>query len=171
MRNIVLVGFMGTGKTAVAKALSRRLNMKYVSTDCLIEKKEKISISDIFSKKGESYFRKAENDAVKEASFLEGAVIDAGGGAVIDPENVRSLKKKGTLVCLWASPEVILERTKRGAHRPLLNVAEPLKEIAKLLDYRKQFYERADHHIHTSGIPVEKVAGEIERILKDEEAG
>ncbi|UCD54636.1 MAG: shikimate kinase [Candidatus Omnitrophota bacterium] len=161
MRNIVLVGFMGTGKTQVAKALSKKLGMKYVSTDALIEKKEKTTISDIFSRKGEGYFRKTEKDVIKDVSLMQNIVIDAGGGVVIDPENIKHLKKNGIIVCLWASPEVILERTKKYAHRPLLNVADPLKKIKELLAFRKSFYEKADYHIHTSKMTLEEVMDEI----------
>ena len=165
MKNIVLVGFMGTGKTAVAKEAAKKLNLKYVSTDELIEKKENTSITDIFSQKGENHFRRIEKDAIREVSNLEGVVVDAGGGAVTDPENVENLKKKGVLICLWAEPEVILERIKKFRHRPLLNVKNPLDKIRQLLDHRKPFYERADCHIRTSKMPVEKVVSEIERIM------
>jgi shikimate kinase len=167
MKNIVLVGFMGTGKTSVARALSRKLGMKYVSTDEFIEKKEKTSIADIFSGKGENYFRKAEKDAVKGLSLMENVVIDAGGGAVTDPENVEHLKKKGIIVCLWAEPEVILDRTKKYTHRPLLNVGNPLEKIRELLMVRKPFYERADYHIHTSKMTPGQVVEEIERTVKN----
>ena len=165
MKNIVLVGFMGTGKTAVAKEAAKKLNLKYVSTDELIEKKENTSITDIFSQKGENHFRRIEKDAIREVSNLEGVVVDAGGGAVTDPENVENLKKKGVLICLWAEPEVILERIKKFRHRPLLNVKNPLDKIRRMLDHRKPFYERADFHIRTSKMPVEKVVSEIERIM------
>ena len=167
MRNIILVGFMGTGKTVVARALSEKLGMRYVSTDHLIEEKEKTSISDIFSKKGENYFRKAEKDVIKDVSLMENVVVDAGGGVVIDPENVEYLKKKGIIVCLGASPEVILERTKKYTHRPLLNVADPLKKIKELLTYRKPFYERADYHIYTLRMTLEEVVDEIIRRVKN----
>ena len=165
MRNIVLVGFMGTGKTAVAKILAEKLGMKYVSTDDLIEKKEGMPITDIFSKKGENRFRSVEKDVVRGVSEMENAVIDAGGGAVMDNENIENLKKKGTIICLWAEPETILERTKKYGQRPLLNVENPIEKIKELLNYRKPFYERADYHIHTSRMSAEKVTDEIERIL------
>ena len=167
MRNIVLVGFMGTGKTAVAKEISRKLGMKYISTDDLIEKKEKISISDIFSQKGENYFRKTERDVIKDVSKMENVVIDAGGGAVIDPENVRNFKKKGVLICLWAEPEVILKRTESFTHRPLLNINNSLNKIKELLDFRKPFYERADYHIRTSNMSVQDVADHVKKVLKN----
>ncbi len=171
MRNIVLVGFMGTGKTQVARALSEKLGMKYVSTDSFIEEKEKTSISDIFSKRGEGYFRKAEKDVIKDVSLMENVVVDAGGGVVIDPENLERLKKKGIIVCLWASPEVILERTKKYTHRPLLNVDDPLKKIKELLTLRKPFYERIDCRIHTSKMTLEEVADEIIRRVKNARLG
>ena len=167
MRNIVLVGFMGTGKTVVAKELAKRFGTKYVSTDALIEEREKTAISEIFSKKGEGYFRKAEKDVVSAVSKMENVVIDAGGGVIIDPENVKNLKEKGVIICLWSKPEVILERTKKYAHRPLLNVKDPLAKIKELLNSRKHFYERADFHIHTSKMSVEKVTAEVERAVTD----
>jgi len=167
MRNVVLVGFMGTGKTVVAKSLAKKLSMKYVSTDNLIEEKEKMSIRDIFSKKGEAYFRKTETEVVKRVSSMEGVVVDAGGGVVIDERNIELFKKKGTLVCLWAEADTILKRTKRFAHRPLLEVRNPRVKITELLASRKTFYERADHHIMTSGMSVEDVVKETERIVKN----
>lgn len=158
---------MGTGKTSVAKILSARLGMKYVSTDDMIEKKEGISIREIFLEKGESYFREIEKDVIKAVSLEENAVIDAGGGVVIDADNVKNLKKSGIVICLWAEPEIILQRTKRYAERPLLNVADPLGKIKELLEYRKPFYERADYHINTSGMSAEEVAHETERTVKN----
>lgn len=167
MQNIVLVGFMGTGKTVVAKGLSKRLDMKYVSVDDIIEKMENASINDIFSRKGEKYFRNLEKIAVRDASQMENAVIDTGGGVVMDPENMKNLKKRGVIVCLWAEPETILERTKKYADRPLLNVPDPMKNIRELMDYRKPFYKTADHHIDTSGKSIDKVLDDVERILKN----
>jgi len=167
MKNIVLVGFMGTGKTTVARAVAKKLKMRYVSTDELIEKSENLSISDIFSEKGERHFREVEKIAVKEASGMQNAVIDAGGGVVMDPENIARLKKKGVIVCLTAAPEVILDRTKKYTHRPLLNVDDPLAKIKELIEKRKPFYARADYSIDTSMLPREEVVREIERVAKD----
>lgn len=167
MKNIVLVGFMGTGKTAVARKLSEKLGIKYVSTDDLIKEREKADIADIFAKKGEAYFRKVERSVIEGASTMENIVLDAGGGAVMDPDNVKDLKKKGIIVCLWVEPDIILERTKKYTHRPLLNVDNPLAKIKELLAVRKPFYDRADHHIYASKMTVEEVANEIERIISN----
>ena len=167
MQNIVLVGFMGTGKTSVAKKLASRMHMKYVSTDDLIEKKEGIPISEIFSKKGEDYFRKIETKIVKELSLLEGLVIDSGGGIVTNQENINDFKKNGIVVCLWAEPETILKRTGKETHRPLLNVEDPFNKIKGLLKARKPFYETADFHIHTGDLTAEEVACEVERIANE----
>lgn len=163
-RNIVLVGFMGTGKTAVAKALAEKLDMRYVSVDDLIEKREKMAIKDIFDKEGEPYFRKVEKEVVFDLSGTSGRVIDSGGGVVLDEENMNNLKNSGIVICLWAEPETIHERTRRNSHRPLLNVKDPLGRIKKMLEDRSPFYNGADFHIRTDGLAVEQVVKKIERI-------
>ena len=167
MKNIVLVGFMGTGKTTIAKILSGKLGMKYISTDDMIKAGEKSSIADIFSKKGESYFRKIEKEAIRYVSGMDGVVVDAGGGVVIDAENIENLKKKGLLVCLSAAPEPVLERTKAYSHRPLLEGADPLSKIKELMESRKQFYKRADFCVDTGGKSPTEVSSEIERIINE----
>lgn len=162
MKNIVLVGFMGTGKTAVSKALAAKLGREFVELDDIIEKKEGIPIREIFEKKDEPYFRNLEREAVREASRKEGIVISAGGGAIVDEENLRNLRKNSVIVCLEASPDVILKRTKGNTCRPLLNVSDPKKEIEGLLKKRAPYYKKADHHINTDKLSVDEV---IEKII------
>jgi len=166
MKNIILVGFMGTGKTAVAKVLAEKLKRKYVSTDGLIEAREKRSIKDIFAKEGEKYFREVESAVIRNVCKKNGQVIDAGGGAILDPANLATFRKNGVVVCLWASPEVILERTKRNDSRPLLNVEDPIGRIKTLLEYRRPFYNESDLHVDTSECGVEEAASRIESLLK-----
>ena len=110
MKNIVLVGFMGTGKTVVAKRLAERLKREFLELDAVIEKKEGMSIKDIFEKKGEPYFRKLEKAVVKEAAQKQGLVISAGGGAIIDEENFKTLKPNSIIICLQALPDTIIQR-------------------------------------------------------------
>jgi len=166
MKNIVLVGFMGTGKTAVAKLLARRLKMHYVCVDDLIEKHEGHPITDIFSASGEEYFRKIESEIIRDISDKSGQVIDAGGGAVLKEENVKNLKKNGILVCLTATPDVIYDRIKSQGTRPLLNVLEPKKKIQELLLKRAQYYAKADFTIDTSDLTVEQAVEKIKKILQ-----
>ena len=161
VKNIVLVGFMGTGKTNVGRLISQELNMEYVNTDDLIEKKEGMSINDIFSKKGEPYFRQVESEVIKEVSQKDSSLIDAGGGVVTSELNVKGLKQKGIIFCLNATPEEILKRTKRYSHRPLLNVADPLAEIKVILKNRTEYYKRADYQIETTGKTADEVSKEI----------
>jgi shikimate kinase len=166
MRNIVLIGFMGTGKTTIATKLALRLNMRYVSTDDLIEKKEKRTINEIFTDSGEDYFRNVESEVVAEVSGQAGLVIDCGGGAVIRDENVENLKSSGVIVCLTAEPEVIMERTKKYKHRPLLNVEDPKRKIIDLINKRRPYYARADYFMDTGKLTIAQVIEKIAEIVK-----
>lgn len=166
MKNIILVGFMGTGKTAVGKALARRLNMKFVDMDDIIEKREGMNIAKIFAEKGEPYFRSAEKEVTKEISKQSNLVVAAGGGAVIDEENVRNLKSGGIMICLNADTDKILERTKGHVHRPLLNVPDPKSKISELLAKRAKYYARADSQIDTTDLTIDEVVEKISEMLK-----
>lgn len=163
MRNIVLVGFMGTGKSVVGRKLAAKLNRDFVELDNMIESKEKMPIKDIFEKKGEPYFRTVEKEVVKEAGSGKGVVISAGGGAIVNEENLNNLKKNGIIICLTASPDVILKRTAGLKTRPLLNVPDPEKQIEKLLETRRTCYEKADFSVETDYLSVEQV---VEKILE-----
>jgi shikimate kinase len=161
MKNIVLVGFMGTGKTAVGKLLAARLKKQRLCLDDMIEWKIGKPIVEIFESDGESFFREVEKEIVKAASRDKDAVIDAGGGVVIDEENVKRLKEHGMIICLQARPEVIYERTKGLLHRPLLNTPDPVESIKALLDEREQYYNRADYTIDTSELTPDEVVEKI----------
>jgi len=160
MQNIYLVGFMGTGKTVIGKELSRQKKMHFVDLDELIEAREKRDILEIFAKDGEAYFRKMERQLLSEISHKENYVVSCGGGIVIDPENIRIMKASGTMICLSASADVILERTQKFRHRPLLNVANPKEKITSLLAARAPYYGQADKTINTSHISVKEVVKE-----------
>jgi shikimate kinase len=175
MKNIILLGFMGSGKTTIATKLSHRLNMRYVSTDDLIEKREKCTINEIFTKKGEDYFRDAEALAVRDACSMEDVIIDLGGGAVIRDDNWQNIRACGISICLTADENAIMERTKKYKHRPLLNVEDPKQKIRSLMAKRAAFYARADHCIDTGKLTVkqvlEKIVGIVENYSAKPEAG
>lgn len=164
--NIVLTGFMGTGKSQIGKRLAKELRMSYLDTDELIEEREKDSISAIFKKRGEKYFRGLETKVVKEVALLDNYVISTGGGVVLGEENIRVLKKNAFVICLLASPQVIFERTKGNEKRPLLEVNNQKKRIGELLELRKPYYERADFSVDTSTLSSEEVVGKIVEFLE-----
>ena len=166
--NIVMVGFMGVGKTTISRKLAGILGLKYVSTDELIEKREKRKIKEIFARDGEQYFRKVEKEVVKKVAGQDGQVIDAGGGVVLDGENMEMLKKKGIVICLSARPEVILERMKDKNDRPLLNVPDRLERIKQLLQHREPFYKQAHYTIDTSDLDVNDVVKKILQVIGDD---
>ncbi|MFH1776706.1 MAG: RNase adapter RapZ [Candidatus Omnitrophota bacterium] len=160
--NIVLVGFMGTGKTAVAQKIADILKMYYLDVDNLIEEREQRKIVDIFAASGEEYFRKVERAIVSDISKKENLVAACGGGVVLNKANMDNLHRNGIIICLSARPEIILERTADYRHRPLLNVADPLKQVKQLLEKRARYYAQADVTIDTSDLSIDQV---IEQIL------
>ena len=166
MKNIVLTGFMGTGKTAVGKKLSRLLNMELVDVDTEIEKSQKMTVKEIFKNFGEPRFREIETEMIKKLSGKENIIISTGGGAVLKQENMDILREKGIIVCLMAKPETILSRTSHNSNRPLLHVEDPFGKINELLNFRKPFYERADIMIDTEGKTPIQIAEEIIEKIK-----
>lgn len=161
MKNIVLTGFMGTGKTEVGRILSLKLGYSLVDADTEIEKEQGITITEIFKQYGEIKFREIESDVIKRLSELENTVISTGGGAVLRQENMDNLRKNGIVICLTASPETILKRTSNNNDRPLLQVENPLQKIKELLEFRRPYYEKADIMIDTEGKSPLQVAEEI----------
>jgi|TARA_B100001971_G_C18260260_1_gene586115 shikimate kinase len=161
--NVALIGFMGSGKTAVSKVLSEKLNKCFVELDSLIEQKVGKSISQIFAKDGEIAFRQLEIELVKEIAQGKNQVIACGGGIVLNKINIDRLKSEAMIVYLTASGAVILERTSAVKNkRPLLKSSNKEETINKLLRFRKPFYERAaDITIDTSKLDINAVADEI----------
>lgn len=162
MSNIILVGFMGTGKSAVGKMLARRLNRPFVDLDRQIEKEAGRTVQQIFERDGEPAFRKMEAKGVREAAALKEHVIATGGGVMCSEENVQVLKANGVLVCLTAGADTIMERTSASlGSRPLLAGADPKQRIEELLKLRAPYYARADITIDTTGRTLKEVSEEI----------
>ena len=162
--NIVLVGFMGTGKTSVGRRLASQLRMRYVDTDDIIERDSGRRISDIFSEDGEPAFRDLESDAVCKASKLYNHVISTGGGAVLRETNMKVLKQSGIIFCLTATPEEIYRRVRHQSHRPLLQTPDALAKIQSMLAERKPYYAEADYMVRTTGRPFREITGYIKHI-------
>ena len=162
--NIVLVGFMGTGKTSVGKRLSTLMRMRYIDTDSVIERDNERAISDIFAEDGESVFRQLESEAVEQVSNLYNFVISTGGGVVLNEGNVAKLKENGIVFCLTASPEEIYERVGHQTHRPLLQTPDPLETIRTMLDERAPYYAKADYTMDTTGRSFDEIVVHIKNI-------
>ena len=159
--NIVLFGFMGTGKTTVGRLLSRRLGFSLVDMDEIIESREGRPISRIFADNGEPYFRERERALVVELATKNGQVVATGGGVVLNPDNVADFSRSGLAVCLKASPEAILARVLRETHRPLLEEGDKARRILKLLAARRALYDAVPLGVDTSGLTPDEVADRI----------
>lgn len=160
-KNIVLTGFMGTGKSSVGRRLARKLGLRFVDTDDLITDQAGISIREIFEGYGEDKFREVERQVVRRVSDEKGLVIATGGGVVLNRENMEDLRKNGIIICLTASPEKIMERTGGKDSRPLLNAEERENKVREMLEYRRPFYADADISIDTSAMDQQKVTAMI----------
>lgn len=164
--NIFLIGFMGAGKSTIAKVLQKELNMTLVEMDERIVKEQGMSINDIFAQKGEQGFRDIESQLVLDIVTNENAIVSCGGGVVVRPENVENMKKNGKIIFLTATPETILERVKEGKDRPLLNGHMNVEYISELMGKRKDLYESAaDIKVATDGKTVGEICTEIIQIL------
>jgi shikimate kinase len=149
IRNLALIGFMGTGKSTVGSMVAQHLRFRYVDTDALIESRLGRPISAIFAQEGEAWFREQERQLVAEFVTCDPTVFATGGGLAANEENLASLKQHALVVCLWASPETIWERVKCHSHRPLLQTPDPKASVQQLLVKRIPFYRQADVLINT----------------------
>lgn len=160
--NIALAGFMGTGKSAVGRALARRLGRPFLDMDDVIEQRCGCSIGTIFARDGEPTFRAMEKALVRELSERKELVIACGGGVALDPENIRMLETSGLLVCLQSSPETILKRVGLDTHRPLLEGADDkLGKIRELLAARRDTYAVIRRQVSRDHQDIEKTVDEI----------
>ena len=164
--NIILTGFMGTGKTTLGRLLADKIGYQFIDTDTLIEMQIGQTISDFFQHQGEAAFRKLESKLVKNLAQKQGLVIATGGGLVLDPNNVAMLSKTGRIICLTASPEEILARVaKQQDVRPLLQGEDPLKKITQLLQQRDSVY-RQFPQFSTSKLSREELLNQLVRFTQ-----
>ena len=161
IRNLTLIGFMGTGKSSVGRMAADALHFTYLDTDDVIEARAGISISELFEKHGEQVFRDWEKRLVEELTRRTKTVISTGGGLPANEANFVSLQSHSLIICLWASPEKIYQRVKGQTHRPLLNQADPVAKIRELLAAREPFYRRADVLVNTDFRSAREVATQV----------
>lgn len=149
MKNYVLVGYMGCGKTTVGKNLARICNMKFLDTDELIEQKQGRKISEIFATDGENAFRDMETAILRELLTQKktGLVISTGGGMPVREENRQLLKELGMVFYLKAKPETVYERVKGDTKRPLLQCEDPLSRIRTMQEQREPAYMESAHFV------------------------
>lgn len=166
--NVILIGFMGVGKTSLGKLLASKLGNGFIDLDEKIERDSGLTIPKIFETYGEKYFRELEKAAVKEVSTRRNIVIATGGGTVKDEENLQLLKNSGVIICLTTEPEEIFRRTARKGERPVLDGGgnERLETIKKLLAEREKFYSQADFQIDTTDWSPLQIVNKICDILK-----
>ena len=166
--NIVLIGFMGSGKSTISSALNKMYGMDIIEMDQVIADREGMSISEIFEVHGEEYFRNLETELLRELQNHKGVVISCGGGVPMRDENVVEMKKNGKVILLTASPETILERVKNNHDRPLLENNKNVDFIAELMEKRRKKYEAAaDIVIRTDGKTAFEICEEIIHLAKD----
>jgi len=171
--NIVLIGVRGSGKSAVGSRLAARLKMRFVDTDDLIESKEG-NISDIVKSNGWDYFRRLEKSVIEEISKGNNLIIAPGGGAVLDTDNIKALKRNGFVIWLKADQQTLLRRIQKdqgsSTRRPTLTGKGTLEEIEETISQREPFYEKASEtQIDTSKLDVETVVDRILTIFKEKE--
>lgn len=161
IRNLALVGFMGSGKSTVGRMVARQLGLTFVDTDEAVEARTGKRISAIFETEGEAAFRALEREALAELVGCDDQVIATGGGLVCQPGNLDLLKSRSLVVCLWASPETIWERVRNQTHRPLLRVEDPQAEIRRLIHLRSGAYRQADVLVNSGLRSLREVATHV----------
>lgn len=160
--NIVLIGFMGAGKSTISDYLSTMFDMRLVEMDQEISERQEMSIPDIFATYGEEYFRNLETELLKELQAGSGCVISCGGGVALREENVVEMKKNGRVVLLTASPETIYERVKDSNDRPLLKGNNNVEFIADMMEKRREKYQAAaDVVIQTDNKTILQICEEL----------
>ncbi|MCW9048914.1 MAG: shikimate kinase [Deltaproteobacteria bacterium] len=164
--NIILTGFMGTGKSTLGRLLAKRLGYEFIDTDTEIEKRIGQTIAELFQEQGEGVFRQYEAELVQELAQQQGLVIATGGGLVLNPKNVKALSVNGKIVCLTASPADILGRiSKQQNIRPLLQESDPQAKVIELLDQRASVYSQFQQ-LSTSGRHPDDLLAELLEITQ-----
>lgn len=165
-RSIILIGFMGSGKSSIGKLLAEKLGWPHWDTDEILAARAGKTVAEIFRQRGEAAFREMEDQLLQELSADDRRVLTTGGGIVLCPENRRRLRSLGKVVWLRVDREVLVQRLLGDSTRPLLRTEGPAATIAQLLQAREAFYEEAAHFVlETSGLTPDAAAVEILKLL------
>ena len=171
--NVVLIGFRGSGKSTVGKALSDRLGREFIDCDAWIEKHTGLTIREIFEKHGESHFRTLESQAIGELSAMDGKIIATGGGAALKYQNMQVFKRNGgKIFFLEVAPETAYRRIQEDAtsrsRRPALTEKDPFTEVKEQIELRRPYYLKgADVTITTDGIRIDDIVAEILKHIRE----
>lgn len=162
LQNLILIGFMGTGKSTVARQLSKQLNLPFFEMDEMIVQEQGMEISNIFKEKGENYFRDLETELLKNLLQKETGILSCGGGIILRDENIQAMKNHGTVILLTAKPETILKRVLHNQSRPVLNGKKNVNDITKLMKEREERYHiAADIIVSTDKKSLSQICEEI----------
>ncbi len=165
--NIVLTGFMGTGKTAVGRRLAKALGREFLDMDDLIEDQAGTSIVEVFARQGEAAFRQLEHQVCLAVAQRTGLVVATGGGAVVNPASRHALQASGFLICLTATPEEILNRIGADSNRPMLKTDSGSRQerIQVLLEERAPHYNAIPHQVDTTHLTHDEVVSQVKRLV------
>jgi shikimate kinase len=166
--NLILAGFMGTGKSALGRQLAKRWRRPFLDTDEMVEKLAGTSVADIFAQHGEDHFRALERQVVEQHMPPHGAVIACGGGLVVPPGMGELVRSKGIVVTLFASVDTILRRTAGNSRRPLLQGEDPEAKVRELMKKREQAYMKAGIAVYTDGRSLQQLCVIVERVYERE---
>lgn len=162
-RNIIITGFMGTGKSTVGPLLADALGWQFVDMDALIEQREGRTIREIFGAEGEPYFRRLETELCRELNGWRERVIATGGGTLVSPQNLAIVAPQNVIICLDCEPDVLWQRLSTATDRPMLDAADARGRLFSLLAERAPAYARIPHHIDVTRLsPAETVSAALE---------
>jgi shikimate kinase len=166
-RNIILCGFMATGKSTIGKRLAAKMQRRFLDMDALIEEETGMTIPQIFASQGEPAFRALESGLVDRITEWTGYVIATGGGTIVNPQNLEKLKRCGVVISLTADIQTILRRTGEGDSRPMLQGGDKSERIRQLLELRGPFYAQADIVLDTSALSIDQVVKNLTGRLRE----
>jgi len=165
-QNIYLVGFMGTGKSTIGKELAQRLGRKFLDMDQVLEKRLGMTISEIFEKKGQAFFRAEEKKLAFELVQTGNQVISTGGGTIADEDVKEAFRRSGLLICLFADKDNLISRLQRTDKRPLLKGESIEKRVETLLAERKELYDKIPFKVNTTNLSPKEAAAKIVNLLR-----